>query len=200
MSTANFSLVNAKKYYAVKSTFEYENEEGQIEEQYKESWDWENDIEVFGENIPSEYSMNTRGDYVGYDRNYPQTACEKSIAKEFKFGGVEVEVGLIPVLRSGYYDGANWDYVKYVRMERDWESDDDVDDSICAENVSLFCQNAFENRGFAKIIAPKLYKKIAGVFDELDDVFSNIAEQMCDMKLACVGVFSNGEAVYEREN
>lgn len=183
MSTPNFKIWNANKYYVVNDT--------------EHNIDWLK--EDFSNNIPKEYQMDTRTNFADdHDRYYCSSPCEKQFVKFFKFGGVNVEVGLIPVLRSGYYSGANWDYLKYIVLERDWENDYDIEEEICEENVSLFCRNAFDNRGFAKIIAPKIYNKIAETIDELDDKFSELAERFSDMKLGCVGVFSNGEAIYER--
>ena len=42
MATSNFYVKNAKSYYALKDTYEVENEEGVMEEFTHDEWEWDN--------------------------------------------------------------------------------------------------------------------------------------------------------------
>lgn len=41
MATSNFYVKNAKSYYALKDTYEVENEEGVMEEFTRDEWEWD---------------------------------------------------------------------------------------------------------------------------------------------------------------
>ena len=99
MATSNFHNVNATNIFAV---------------QLEDEWEYQDLVS----NLESEF--NTNLDYSDYSKSDPNelrsfpSKSVGSFSNSIEIGEDEVEVYVTPVIRSGYYEGANLDWhVRY---------------------------------------------------------------------------------------
>lgn len=194
MSTCNFRLQCASKYYVLSSYMEEINEQDEKEVVCKEWYHWDDDadrvMEVAGEK--------------GYARCIPDFLKEHPMDdnicwKDFDFGDecLECYIGF----NNGYYEGATIDYD--IRCgDYGWLSGyDTVDDFIQNIVDGILADKSYNedwNKGMCTIQRPNLHKKLSGVVSAMIDEAENICNDCCDEKLVRVCVFNNGEAVYKR--
>ena len=184
MGTANFLNVNASKVYAcdVDDEVMADITMGQIihdiNEELKKSW-------VKGWDI-AEVEKWTN------ERSYPSKIFGE-VYKYFEFYGVEVTAQINLIIRSGYYQGCNFDY------EFEFEVDGTTYDSI-DEVERDFEEYASDYAGKAEhLLRYHLSSFIRKLEDEIGEVI-NIVEKVYaehTIGLCKVAQFSNGEAIYE---
>lgn len=194
MSTCNFHLQCASKYYVLSSYVEEMNEQDEKEIVSKEWYHWDDDTERI---------MEVAG-RKGYTRYIPGTykarPMDDSIcSKYFYFGNecLECYIGL----NNGYYEGATIDYD--MRWgDYGWLSDYDTADDFIHDIVEGILTEksdyGYWNEGMCTIQRPNLYKKLSGIVSAMIDEAGSICNDCCDEKLVIVGMFGNGEAIYER--
>jgi hypothetical protein len=174
MSTQNFYNKNASRIFA---------------NECEEEWDYE-DLKL---NLNSELAkIETDNLFIDWyenerhngDRNYGGLILGTlSIEKEYSQMGVSVT--LTPVIRSGYYGGVNLDWEMEYHIEGDPHDDiDDIDWEAYFPTRPFMYEVWIIN--FLEESADKLKTKVEKVFTDYST------------PLNCVGVFSNGEAVYEK--
>lgn len=194
MSTCNFRLQCASKYYVLSSYVEEINEEGEKEvvckEWYHLDFDRERVMEVAGK---KEYTRYISGSFK--ERPMDDNIC----CKDFYFGDERLECYI--GFNNGHYEGATIDYD--IRCgDYGWLSDCNTADDFIQEIVDgiLADKSYYEgwNKGMCAIQRPNLYKKLSGMVSDIIDEAESICNVCCDEKLVRVGIFSNGEAVYER--
>ena len=56
------------------------------------------------------------------------------------------------------------------------------------------------NAGLAKMLRMKLTTRLVKFLDRVQEECEDICKALCDDELVCVGIFSNGEAIYERKS
>jgi hypothetical protein len=176
MATSNFHNVNASKIFAIEIVEEFE---------YQDLID----------NLT--YELEAKGFHIGSGRDsnelrsFPSKVIgSKTISKSFN--GVEVEVEISAIVRSGYYSGVNLDWEINYCNGRNFEGELPDTDYI-AEDLEYYGNM---NRGMALIQAKnvhKFFEKTKNILStELETIFENYSTP-----LIVVARFSNGETMYE---
>lgn len=192
MSTCNFNLQCASKYYVLSSTIEEENEQGEIEIINKESWNWDDDIDYILE-IAKE-----KGYYKYIPGRYEARPMDNNICCKdecFNDDYIYCYIGL----NSGYYKGATIDY-DLCFGDYGWLSEYKTVDDFVQDVVENILEEKSDygnwNKGLCAMQRPNLYKKLSGIIFELIDELETICNHCCDERLVRIGIFSNGEAIY----
>ena len=183
MSTPNFLCRNASRIFAITD---------------EEGYDLRDKIEDFTFKL-FDLGFDPCNDSCNGSYSYPCMAIgEKTVSEQF--GQLEFQAVIKVKVTSGYYSGACFDFdVELIDLSSympkyDWSIGDENEDF----KKSIFDSiDETYNKGLAisqySIVYGKLEKKIFEVISEAEKMFA----EFCDMKLACVGIFSNGEAIYE---
>ena len=174
MSAQNFYNKNASRIFA---------------NECEEEWDYED----LKSNLNSELAkLETDNLYIDCyaderhngDRNYGGLILG-TLSIEKEYSQMDVSVTLTPVIRSGYYGGVNLDWEMEYHIEGD--PHDDIDD---IDWEAHFPNRPFMYEGwvttFLEESADKLKTKVEKVFADYSTPLNR------------VGVFSNGEAIYEK--
>lgn len=194
MSCPNFQKECAKSYYVINEWDDFMVDD--IRETAKEKL---KDVCTF---VDTEFK-----DYSDY-RNYP--ACYFVECTEYLyFCGMTIRIKGKLGVRDGNYSGCNLDYdinVEYNSWYNDIVSnlsDCDSGDELCEvfvdglENDWVW-ENEECSKGLFMMNKGKLIKALQRKVGEIVDALEDICKSLCDDELACVGIFSNGEAIYER--
>lgn len=207
MSTPNFALKNASRYFVFGMPVYYTQED--IDE-------YELDQDLLGEYdaLYTEANYDTDKDNVAYelkakgwhdieesdgDRSYPTTLfSEKTVS--IKCGDNSIDITIQAGCTSGYYEAANFDWFATVKTSRRVEyyyetckyefGDFDADDVIR--------DNWYDNKGLSKIHAARIIRKIEAIIDEMKNEAELAFSKYCDEELYCAYRCSNGEAGYNR--
>lgn len=119
MATSNFHNVNATHIFAV---------------QLEDEWAYEDLVY----NLESEFNIhNDYSDYGKSDPNELRSFPSRSLGSfndSLTIGDDEVEIYIIPVIRSGYYDGCNLDW--HVRLYVNGYEDDTYADDANVLRIS----------------------------------------------------------------
>lgn len=114
----------------------------------------------------------------------------------FGFHGIEIMADLEVTLNHGYYEGHNLDWE--IRFEgfrySDYEDMDDFLEDFRDEYLSYVNLN----EGMAEIQWPNFCKRFKSWIQKCIIECEKKCREMCDEVYHCIGVFSNGEAIYER--
>lgn len=201
MATPNFSCYNADNVYVVEVFDDYTAEE--LQEQVHELLDGDKD-----------YYIHDIEEYDD-DRSYPAMFVSK-IGKQFEFNGLDICVSIDFGIRAGYYSANNLDFRLSVECCNAWgwmepfeyidtESSyygyqspmelaqdfvKDIDDNNVIERVD-------GSKGTFRMNKEKMAKRIAAEMFEMMELGNRLCKELCESEYACVGVFSNGEAIYE---
>lgn len=190
MSTCNFRLQCASKYYVLSSTIEEENEQGEMEVVNKESWHWDDDTDYILETAKEKgYYKYIPGRFE--TRPMDNNICCKSI--DFGEDYLHCYIGL----NSGYYEGATIDYDFYYG-NCDLLSDYKTVDDFVQDVVESILEDKSTEQWPLYYSAPNLYKRLSTIISGLIDEAETICNHCCDERLVRIGIFSNGEAIYKR--
>jgi hypothetical protein len=189
MATPNFaSPENASKYYVVLTSYEDE-ESGEV--RYPEYWEYED----FKDNMVSlieELPFNVyESGFIDNSRSYASTELT-SLHNSKCFGDVEVGITVVAILTGAYYDGATLDYL--VKFECSGYETDSIDD-LLETFVDPYYSDM--NEGMLKIQSKNAERFLEEELEAMSSKLEEVYERVSEHKLNCVGVFSNGEAVYE---
>lgn len=206
MSTANFSVINARGYYTILDTYEFEDENGVMQTYERDEWDFED--------IMSNIRHNKKFPHPSKDWNNKMDAQELCMASEWNtFGNgnawtTETYVKSTIVIRSGYYSGAVLDYdIKLETSQGDefFLSDyDNVDDMI--DDYLDILKDIVEWKGYQhkwnvgtfKIQRENIRKWIEKRVDDEIEKCESFCKESCDCQLAVRARFSNGETWYTK--
>jgi hypothetical protein len=185
MSTVNFDNRNASKIFAVLNEenceFVYydmiENIRCELENIFKQDYTSENKNE---DNELRSFPSNVIANVIGKSKYY------KNINLEI-FPIIEI------VVRSGYYQGFNFDWNLKIQLEGELIDLEDVREEVVyqTEIYETFSKSGTERyanyaQNFAEKSSQELIEQVEKILTEYTD------------PLYCVAIFSNGEAVYER--
>lgn len=201
MSCPNFHKVNARNFYAVSDKTTHFDENDNEVEAYKDSFDWEMDEEFACERgkekgfTPSETYVRSMN---GSSFMEKETWLQWGTSERGEFCVTEQIF-----MHSGYYSGANYDWDICISdcYGGKWNlSEYDSEDDFLEDIVDSWKENASYdwNEGLVNIHAKNIRKWLEKVLDNHSDMADNMCKEICDDELACVGIFSNGEAVYEK--
>lgn len=203
MSCPNFSKVNAFNYYVVSDiTTRYDDEREEEVECLKDSFDYDMDKEFAAEIAKEKGFEAEKGSYNKY-----MDGCSFLKKDNYEVFGKKWSdrwwnsIKFIEEIyaRSGYYSGMlyDWNICVSVNGENfylcDYYSTEDFIEAISEE---WFYYASNENEGMAKIQRKNFEKWLGKLIVKYSVDADNLCEYICDEKLVCGGVFSNGEAVY----
>lgn len=207
MSTPNFSLTNASRYFVLGMPVYYTQEE--IDERELDQnllgkfdeLDTEANYEADKENVACELKVKGWHDIeeCDGDRSYPTSLfSEKTVS--IKCGDNTIDVTIQAGCTSGYYQAANFDWfakVKVSGMIEGWHETFEYEhDELDADDVIR--DNWYDNKGLSKIHAAHIIRKIEAVIDDLKNEAECAFSEYCDEELFCDFVAFNGEAGYSK--
>lgn len=180
---------------------------GTIFEEYTEtrsSDEWEysdlkdnigNDIEAIG--------GSSLDEPIGYDRNYNRQALG-TLTRAKYFGDIDVELEIKVLVQSAYYEGATLDYLISIYNGGEMT---EIEDGYHPTTIEDILEDLFEtkyeehqystmNKGM-RVIQTRyaknwVEKQITDTSEQVEKIFETYA----DSELKCIGLFSNGEAIY----
>lgn len=207
MSTPNFALKNASRYFVLGMPVYYTQEE--IDER-------ELDQDLLGEfdEIGTEslfqdtqhnvaYELKAKGwhdiEECDGDRSYPTSLfSEKTVS--IKCGDNTIDVTIQAGCTSGYYQAANFDWFvsikTYRRIDYYYETCDYDYNDLTADDVIR--DDWYDNAGLSKIHAAHIIRKIEAIIDELKNEAELAFSMYCDEEMYCAYQCFNGEAGYSR--
>ena len=186
MSTSNFHSVNASKIFMIEieTDFDYEdatdNLECVLEEEFKNSYTENRCNDMKDENELRSYPSRVLGQVYGDSRTYKKLE-------------IDVFVVVDIVIRTGYYENANFDYnIKFDIGDEKNVSEDELFDTLVDNAMYYNDMSKEEAVRNAKFAEKFLEKAMADLRNEVEKIFEQYSTP-----LNCIGVASNGEALYE---
>ena len=207
MSTPNFALKNASRYFVFGTTVYYTQEDIDSNEL---------DQDLLGEfdGIGTEFNFEAAKDNVAYelkangwhdieecdgDRSYPTTLFSEK-TKTIGFGNTSVDITIQAGCTSGYYEAANFDWFvnikTYRKVDYYYETCDYDYNDLTADDV--IDDNWLDNKGLSKIHAAHAIRKIEAIIDELKNEAELAFSMYCDEEMFCAWQAFNGEAGYSK--
>jgi len=203
MSTPNFATANASKIFAFGSN-KYYDQETIDANNYPQEWLGEYDEcrtqDDFDFSIESCKSALLRLGWDEIDENDGDRSYNTHYfaerVKAVEIAGITAYVKVQAGSTSGYYSGANFDWSASVELDSIYDEYELTGRyALTAEDVIK--DGWLENRGMCKIQAKNIIKRIYETFRNLVEECEDVFEQCSENRLACIGIFSNGEAIYE---
>lgn len=207
MSTPNFALKNASRYFVFGMPIYYTQEE--IDER-------ELDHELLGEfdELSTEFNYEADKENVAYelkakgwhdieecdgDRSYTTTLFSAKTVS-IMCGDNTIDITIQAGCTSGYYQAANFDWFvnikTYRKVDYYYETCDYDYNDLTADDVIR--DNWYDNKGLSKIHAAHIIRKIEAVIDELKNEAEMAFSMYCDQEMYRAYLCSNGEAGYGR--
>ena len=207
MSTPNFALKNASRYFVFGTPVYYTQEDidaNELDQDLLDHFDeigTEVNFEAGKENVACE--LKAKGwhgiEECDGDRSYPTTLFSEK-TKTISFGNTSVDITVQAGCTSGYYEAANFDWFANIKTYRkvdyyyetcnydynDLTADDVIDD------------NWLDNNGLSKIHAARIIRKIDAIIDELKNEAELAFSMYCDEEMFCAWQAFNGEAGYSK--
>lgn len=207
MSTPNFALKNASRYFVFDMPAYYTQEEideyrldqnllGQFDELNTKA-----NYEADKENVACE--LKAKGwhaiEKCDGDRNYPTTLFAEKI-QTVCFGNNSVDVTVQAGCTSGYYEADIFDWFAKVSFDGlidGWNETFEYEhDELTAADVIR--DNWYDNKGLSKIHAAHIIRKIESIIDELKNEAELAFSKYSDDEMYSAYQCSNGEAGYNR--
>ena len=207
MSTPNFALQNASRYFVFGTPVYYTQEDIDANELDHDLLDHFDEIgtevnyEAGKENVACELKAKGWHDIEECDGDlgYPTTLFSAK-TKTISFGNTSVDITIQAGCTSGYYEAANFDWFANIKTYRkvdyyyetcnydynDLTADDVIDD------------NWLDNNGLSKIHAARIIRKIDAIIDELKNEAELAFSMYCDEEMFCAWQAFNGEAGYSK--
>ena len=205
MSTPNFAIKNASRYFVFGTPVYYTQED--IDEceldkallgKYNEDgtvFSWETAID----NVA--YDLNEKGwnniKESDNNRNYP-TSLFSEKTKVVTLRNVDLYITVKAGYTSGYYEAANFDWLASVELcglIGGWNENFEYEaDELEADDVIR--DNWYGNIGLSKIHCAHIIKKISAIIGELKNEAEIAFSKYCDEEMYCAYRCYNGEAGY----
>ena len=178
MSTPNFYVKNADAVYAFGGDFE-----DSIEYDFYQEY-------VVDQAIKKGFDSSS-GHPAG-NRSYGGGAfAEKTIYIDFC--GESIPITIYLEIVSGYYSGASFDFSFKIDNE-----DYDLKDFGEYDAEGILESYLYDNLGLIAMQKKNLCKRINIELSRLSDEANLFFKEHCEIPLKCIGIFSNGEAIYEK--
>ena len=207
MSTPNFALKNASRYFVFGMPVYYTQEdidENGLDQDLLDQYDelgTEFNYDTDKENVICTLKKKGWYDIEEYDGNrcYPMTLFAEKV-EDIIFGRTHVDVIIKAGCTAGYYDAANFDWIVKIKVDgmidgynESFEYDPDE-----LEPYDVIRDNWYDNKGLSKIHAARIVRKINAIIDELKNEAELAFSMYSDEELCCAWIASNGEACYDR--
>lgn len=205
MSTPNFSLKNASRFFVFGMPVYYTQEdidECELDQDLLDHFDetgTEANYEADKANVAGELKAKGWHDIEECDGDcsYPTTLFSEK-TKTICFGDTEVYVTMQAGCTSGYYEASNFDWFVTVKTCRKVDYYDETCDyeygDFDADDVIR--DDWYGNKGLSKIHAGHIIKKIKSIIDELKNEAELAFSMYCDEEMYCAYRCFNGEAGY----
>ena len=207
MSTPNFALKNASRYFVLGMPVYYTQEdidENGLDQDLLGKYDeLDTEANYYADKENVAHALKAKGwhdiDECDGDRSCP-TSLFAEKTKTILFGSTSVDITMQAGCTSGYYEGANFDWFSSVKVcgliegwneEFDYEADE-------LEEYDVIRDNWYDNKGLSKIHAAHIIRKIQAIIDELKNEAELAFSMYCDEEIGLACIFSNGEAIYDR--
>lgn len=181
MGAANFYFRNASRVFA--TLMAWEDEDGEY--QYPDEWEFQELIDDF------KAALKDRFGFVGKleddsDRNYYGHGIGY-VVRDRKFVDVDIQVEVMIYLRSGYHDGAcfDWDY----RFYTDGRETDDIEGVL--EDAMYYTECRGLMKANLKHLTTWLNRTLNEMTTEVEELFAQYSTPM-----DVIARFSNGETIY----
>ena len=185
MATNNFHYENTDRIYVIDPQNEFEYED--ILENIKIDFENADKAGKFEFIEDDEIHLDTEL------RSYPATSIG-IVYKSFNFLGLDFEIQIIPLTRSGYYETGNFDYeIKYILNNN--ETFSDIDGILY--DLEHYSEDYDLNKGLIAIHEGNLKKRLEDLEKDLREKVENIFEDNSD-QYKQIASFSNGETCYEK--
>lgn len=207
MSTPNFALKNASRYFVLGMPVYYTQEdidENGLDQELLGKYDefgTEANYYDVKHNVAYELKAKRWHDIDEFDgdRSYPTHLFAQK--EEWLQGGdTSIEIIIQAGCTSGYYEAANFDWFAKVRahgvIDGWYETFEYEFDELDANDVIR--DNWYDNKGLSKIHAAHVIRKIEAIIDELKNEAELAFSMYCDEEMGLTCIFSNGEAIYDR--
>ena len=202
MSTPNFALKNASRYFVfgmpVYYTQEDIDENGLDQELLGKYDEFGTEANYYADKENVYYELKAKGwhniDECDGDRSYPTHLFAQKV-ESFFCGDTPIDVIIKAGCTSGYYEAANFDWFIKVRIDCDNSALYEPDE---LEPDDVISQNWYGNRGISTIHAAHVIRKIQAIIDELKNEAELAFSMCCDEEMCCTWIASNGEAGYDR--
>lgn len=183
MSTPNFDCKNTSKIYAIENNEEFAQ------------YDCQESLECLGWKPCDEYDRTS-------NRSYPASIIAEK-TKCIIVAGASIDITAKAKIVSGYWSGACFDFDCELSVyDRDGYEVSDYDDIDSINKYldadEIIKDNWTGNKGLSKIHAGRIYEAMQKTINELQEEAEKAFAECCSDSLVCVGVFSNGEALYTR--
>ena len=207
MSTPNFALKNASRYFVFGTPVYYTKEDIDANELDQDLLDHYDEIgtEINYSDVKHNvtYELKAKGwhnieEFAG-DRSYP-THLFAQKEEWFQCGDTSIEIIIQASCTSGYYQAANFDWLAKVKVSGvidGWYSDFEYEHDEL-QPCDVIRQNWYDNKGLSKIHAAHVIRKIQAIIDELKNEAELAFSMYCDEEMYCVYLCFNGEAGYDR--
>ena len=207
MSTPNFALKNASRYFVFGTPVYYTQEDIDANELDQDLLDHFDEIgtevnyEAGKENVACE--LKAKGwhdiDECDGDYSYPTTLFSEK-TKTISFGNTSVDITIQAGCTSGYYEAANFDWFvnikTYRKVDYYYETCDYDYNDLTADDVIR--DNWLDNKGLSKIHAARIIRKIEAIIDDLKNEAELAFSMYCDEEMYCAYQCFNGEAGYSK--
>ena len=202
MSTPNFALKNASRYFVLGMPVYYTQEdidENGLDQELLDKYDeFGTEANYYDVKHNVAYELKAKGwhdiDEFDGDRSYP-THLFAQKAESFFCGDTPIDVIIKAGCTSGYYEAANFDWFIKVRIDCDNSALYEPDE---LEPDDVISQNWYGNRGLSTIHAAHVIRKIQAIIDDLKNEAELAFSMYCDEEMYCTWIASNGEAGYDR--
>ena len=207
MSTPNFALKNASRYFVFGTPVYYTQEDidaNELDQDLLDHFDeigTEVNFEAGKENVACKLKANGWHDIdeCDGDRSYPTTLFSEK-TKTISFGSTSVDITVQAGCTSGYYEAANFDWFANIKTYRKvdyyYETCDYDYNDLTADDV--IDDNWLDNNGLSKIHAARIIRKIEAVIDDLKNEAELAFSMYCDEEMFCAWQAFNGEAGYSK--
>ena len=196
MGTSNFYNKNASSIFAV--SFSHEDEDGEFHDYSEFEYDDLKsnllyELEKFNADKSNIEFLADYGTDRDDNRTFPSKVLGTLRVCKLYSNGVEVMIRLVPLIRSGYYEGVNLDWC----IQFDICCDSFIDDDLDIEYIS----QTLEYDGYSKKMAD--YKSglilswVEKTKDDMVEKLENIYKMYSDAYRVAAR-FSNGETMYEK--
>lgn len=207
MSTPNFALKNASRYFVFGMPVFYTQEEidkYELDQDLLGEFDELNTEMNYDEdkkNVASDLEAKGWHDIseCDGDRNYPTSLfSEKTVS--IMCSDTPVDITIKAGYTSGYYEAANFDWFVNIKTCRKvdyyYETCDYDYNDLTADDVIR--DDWYDNKGLSKIHAAHIIRKIESIIDELKNEAELAFSMYCDEEMYCTFRAFNGEAGYSK--
>lgn len=192
MATRNFYVKNANDVYAF-------GMEAEDVDDYNDSLDRIKEAGVSKYGFEETSGDDGDRDFCGFYILNKDFGC-----RDFYNSDLSVDINIIILARSGYYDGYNLDFELEVMNDYynpyklgDYECEEDLIEAMADEFVED-CD--VYNKGLRKCFEKRYKAFLEDFIDEAIEYANNVLKNLCEEEYRLVGAFSNGEALYQKVN